>query len=1230
MLLYKRILDLPSFLLIILLIPFLFLCGCGENAQKAKRTETVMIQVKRIGLQDEMVNKKPKQYFLANYPTPQKTKIRGGQISFEKNESPGNHLFVDKNTSLSIPEEAQGKALFTTYTSDNGLALDQVHSSYKDRNGHLWFGTNGGGVSRFDGKKFTNYTNIQGLASNIVWSILEDRNGNIWFGTDGNGVSKYDGKIFTNYTTKEGLSGDVIFSIKEDRKGNLWFGTSEGITKYDGKKFIQYSVTDGLHNNTIKDILEDKKGNLWFATLGGGVSKYNGSTFTSYRSENGLSSDTIRSIYEDLAGNLWLGTNSAGLCKYDGKKFMSYTIKDGLAGNKVMTVRGDSKGNIWIGTNGGGVSKYNGQKFINYTSSNGLESNRIPCITEDDRGNLWFGTFGGGVSKFGGNGFSNYTVKQGLPNNIIYGITEDVAGNLWLGSFGGGICKYDRKSFTTYSLAQGLSNYNIYCASKDSKGNLWFGTFEGGVIKFDGQYFTTYTTANGLADDIVFCIKEDSKGNLWFGTSTGGVSKFDGKSFTNYTKEQGFPFNGVFCITEDSSGDLWFGTYGGGICKFDGKSFIHLNTQHGLADNTVWTITEDSNNNLWFGTQQGLNMIPKVTVKTLHSLSSNDTVFTKPIFQTYTTRNGLPDNFVTQVVEGDDHILYIGTNLGMFELIPDSSADQMQSLWRVGQVFNMTTGYPIKDVNAGQGAMYLDSKGIIWIATGSEKTGLVRFDPTAIRNTSSKAPVLVIQKLKVNNENPIWNDLDSMSVDRGKAIVIEEMNAFGRQLNEEERALQKNKFGKIKFSGINSWYSIPENLVLPYDRNSVSFEFNAIEPDKNYLVKYQYKLEGYDKDWSPWTSIPIASFGNIDEGTYTFRLKAKNDQGLLSEPLAYTFKVSPPWWRTWWMYGLYVIVAFAGITLILRWNTRRILQQKKTLEQKVVLATQQIREEKENVEIQKQIAEDTLKQLKDTQTQLIQSEKMASLGELTAGIAHEIQNPLNFVNNFSEVSAELLEEMKQEIEKGNLKDVKDIADDIQQNLEKINYHGKRAGDIVKGMLQHSRSSTGQKESVLINNLCDEYCRLAYNGLKAKDKTFNAGFETKFDETIGVIQVMPQEIGRVILNLINNALYAVNERKKSGEQDYEPMVFIETRKHDNEISITVADNGMGVPEHIKSKIFQPFFTTKPTGEGTGLGLSLSYDIITKGHGGRLSVESESRKGAKFIIYLPAGNTILNNS
>jgi signal transduction histidine kinase len=271
---------------------------------------------------------------------------------------------------------------------------------------------------------------------------------------------------------------------------------------------------------------------------------------------------------------------------------------------------------------------------------------------------------------------------------------------------------------------------------------------------------------------------------------------------------------------------------------------------------------------------------------------------------------------------------------------------------------------------------------------------------------------------------------------------------------------------------------------------------------------------------------------------------------------------------------------------------------------------------------QKEKLQKTLDELKSTQSQLIQSEKMASLGELTAGIAHEIQNPLNFVNNFSEVSTELVDEMKSEIIKGNYDEVNVIAEDVKQNLEKINHHGKRASDIVRGMLQHSRSSSGVKEPTDINTLCDEYLRLSYHGLRAKDKSFNAEFDTRLDSTLPLISVVPQDIGRVILNLINNAFYAVNERQKNEkESGYKPRVTLTTSKQGDQVVIEVADNGTGMPEQVKEKIFQPFFTTKPTGEGTGLGLSLSYDIVTKGHGGSMEVETNESVGTKLIVRLP---------
>jgi signal transduction histidine kinase len=300
-------------------------------------------------------------------------------------------------------------------------------------------------------------------------------------------------------------------------------------------------------------------------------------------------------------------------------------------------------------------------------------------------------------------------------------------------------------------------------------------------------------------------------------------------------------------------------------------------------------------------------------------------------------------------------------------------------------------------------------------------------------------------------------------------------------------------------------------------------------------------------------------------------------------------------------------------------NNKVISAMKAQLEIDVAERTAELRKQKEELEI-------TLDELKAAQAQLIQSEKMASLGELTAGIAHEIQNPLNFVNNFSEVNKELLAEMKTEIDSGNFSEAKNIANDILDNEEKINFHGKRADAIVKSMLQHSRSSSGKKEPTDINALADEYLRLSYHGLRAKDKSFNAKFETDFDDSIQEINIVHQDIGRVLLNLINNAFYSVSEKQTREIPGYEPTIKVSTKRlrdsfNPDRVEIRVADNGNGVPKKVLDKIFQPFFTTKPTGLGTGLGLSLSYDIITRGHGGELKVETKEGEGAEFIIILP---------
>jgi two-component system NtrC family sensor kinase len=396
-----------------------------------------------------------------------------------------------------------------------------------------------------------------------------------------------------------------------------------------------------------------------------------------------------------------------------------------------------------------------------------------------------------------------------------------------------------------------------------------------------------------------------------------------------------------------------------------------------------------------------------------------------------------------------------------------------------------------------------------------------------------------------------------------------------------------------------------EQARLEHNPNQVmqvtSLLTDVFKAKNDYKQAYEYQqamLMAQDSLFSQQKTLQVQNL------TYS---EQERQDALKAATIAYQNKVR--------LYTLIGILAVVVLILVILWFNNS--NKKK--------ANRLLQERNDQIEKQRQVVENTLSELRATQTQLIQSEKMASLGELTAGIAHEIQNPLNFVNNFSEVNKEMLEELKAESKKpiadrdGQLET--ELIDGLIANEEKISHHGKRADFIVKGMLQHSRTSTGEKQLTNINILADEFLKLSYHGLRAKDKSFNADLVTHFDKSLPKVNIAQQDIGRVLLNLFNNAFYAVNQKQKTARAEYKPEVTVSTSTEKNNLIIKVKDNGNGIPDAIKDKIMQPFFTTKPTGEGTGLGLSLSYDIVVKGHGGTLDINSNEGEGSVFTVYLP---------
>ena len=618
-----------------------------------------------------------------------------------------------------ITPAGSGRGYWRTFDVTDGLAGLYIYSIIQDREGNLWFATDGSGVSRYDGHRFTTFTTDNGLAGNQVQCIAEDREGNIWFGTS-SGLSRYDEQGFTTFSKENGLVHHDVQAIHQvsdspmdrdedargsgDGEGNLWFGTPGGLSRYDGQTWTTFTTKDGLAHNDVRSIAQDNTGNLWFGTNGGGVSVYDGETFATLTTADGLGRNEVSSIISDRTGNIWVGTNG-GLSRYDGSKFSTFTTRDGLTYNDVKWVYQDRAGNIWCGFTfkGGGVNRYDGSRFTALTMTDGLVSDLVRSMLEDEHGQLWFG-MQGGVSRYDGGNLTTFTTKDGLMHDTVWPIFEDSVGRLWFGTYGGGVSRYDGETFLTFTTEDGLADNRVRSIVEDSNGRFWFTTLGGGVSVYDGETFTTFTTADGLASNTVVQSLRDRAENLWFGTY-GGVSRYDGDTFTNFTTADGLAGNTARSIFEDRAGRLWVGTWGAGVSRYDGKAFTTFTTADGLGENHVGAIFEDEAGHLWFGTWDGVSRYDGNT------------------FKTFTTKDGLGHNQVWAICQDKNGNLWFGGYLSGVVSVYD------------GQVFQTLTrddGLP----GSGVFSIFEDRQGDIWIGTVG---GVVRY-----RRSPPKPPPVFI------------------------------------------------------------------------------------------------------------------------------------------------------------------------------------------------------------------------------------------------------------------------------------------------------------------------------------------------------------------------------------------------------------------------------------------------------------------------------------------------------
>ncbi|MBS1730767.1 MAG: hypothetical protein JSS67_08310 [Bacteroidetes bacterium] len=1075
-----------------------------------------------------------------------------------------------------------GKPFITNWLPKEYNADAQTWGVAQDSRGIMYFG-NSNGLLEFDGVtwrvlEFTENSFVRSLAIGANKNIYIGGKGEIGYFLPVNEFQKNSG--LKNPYNRKYISLTRFLHPNDRDFTDVWRTciSSQYVFFQTKKHLFRYSLSQaGKKDSICKNCMhvftnDDRFGGLaivnnhvYTATAKDGLLEVIGDTMVSLPDGKKIGSGFSFIVpYNDSIGSkkMLIATEAHQLYIYDGKtcELLGGVIADLVKQFDTYDAVTLSDGTIAIATQGSGVVIINpmaGGKIIHVLNkATGMKADIAYNLYVGKQGALWITTNNGIGRVEATSPLSNFDEVSGL-NGVGYSI-EKFQNQIYLATEVGVSYLQETKTtgnipLPTFNFVQGLHHWTWCLLPLPSSKEMLAGTEEG-VYKIRDNKATLLVQLN---HDVICMHRSAYDSNrIFLGLRYGGIASiYYNHTNDTWTNEGNIPGvdEYIYSINESSDGSLWLtAKYNPYLIKIAFRSVAKGAEMHKLQVKH-------------YDTTQGLP--EENAIRT--------TIIAKQLYA-YALGKVFRYNASTDKFNVDTNIInfrYDG------EFIQEDKAgniwfDCNNSIYRA--IPKNDGGFTIDSVSflriepQQYYAMYADeSAGTVWFAGSNE---LIHYNTHKQKNINTYFSALIRNVNLIGADSVLYDGLPVEGLDQQPTLL--------------------------------------------YNQNALRFTYAATSYDNPSANQYQYFLEGFDKDWSGWTSETKKDYTNLPEGNYQFHVRAKNIYKHISSEAMYSFEVLPPWWRTWWAYALYAIGFIAIVGLLIRWRISSIHNEKLVLERKVLQRTVELKKEKEKVE-------STLSELKAAQSQLIQSEKMASLGELTAGIAHEIQNPLNFVNNFSEVNKEMIDELQTELQSGNLDGAISISNDIKDNSEKINHHGKRADAIVKGMLQHSRTSSGKKEPTDINALCDEYLRLSYHGLRAKDKSFNAEMKTDFDASLPKINVVPQDISRVILNLINNAFYAVSEKQKAAGENYKPLVTVATKSpsplEKGWVEVSVKDNGNGIPEKIKDKIFQPFFTTKPTGSGTGLGLSLSYDIV-KAHGGEIKVESKENEGTEFKILL----------
>ena len=1098
-----------------------------------------------------------------------------------------------------IPGLAAGQSGSETYrhiTTGNGLSNGQINDMLQDRHGFIWIGTNAG-LDRYDGYSFTNYRNDPATVSTIlrgpVRTLLEDEEGRIWSGSSGLNIFTPATKEFITVKVKGAVPEiRLVNDLSKENDGDIWAGT-----------------TDGLYYFPKQEILSDTLETSFYPLPSGGEASVG-----------------IKVIELAENGSLWVATSN-NLFSFDpiSERFETIPEPDSntqeIISDSIQTMFLDSSNTLWIG------------------SANGLAEWESGAETP------------GRVARLGNS-------RMSMIGRSVQSITQDPSGNIWIGTSNIGALRYststgDVKAYRAGSVAvdKSLAEDNIQTLFTDQDGNLWFGYQDFGLTLVYSQSWN-YSFVRAAADqgasqpaNFVQVYKEDSEGNGWMATHKGlAFYPVGGGNIQNFFLN---PFNPLM-VKKNEFIDL-----------IVDENYVYIIT----LDRDLMEFNRETERFDWIRVPFVVNQFDRITGTDTHIFvgSATDGLFvvdkeTREV-QYYPNPDNNPENserkglYPNVDVDGNVYVQAVNslypyvkwdlfrfdTDSGEFTPLeidsPDGLTDfrplqaskiQPGVFWGVfGDGIlkqNVLTGQnsfyfqtymsTIDDVQPGileynNGTLWLGSStGIMRMDTESGSVDFFEADP-GNKPDFFKKPVLL-------------SDGDIVFSGNGG------LTRFNPDEMEQDDHIQSVKITELWTGAdlFNTLYERREAYKFEHDDNNISISYIGLNYKDPIFTRYRYRLLGYNDQWNEVGVQRRVFFANLPPGEYTFEVQAARQFGSFSSDIAsLQVLISPPWWQTFPAYFAFILLFAGGVIVVDRVQKKRVLSKERERTREKELAQAK--------EIEKAYTE-----LKAAQTQLVQQEKLASLGQLTAGIAHEIKNPLNFVNNFSDLSIELVEEVKEEFEKitidpaneDDADEIRELLKDIEANQRKIFEHGSRADGIVKSMLQHSRGGSEDMKTENLNDVIKEYVNLAFHGMRANPNPINVEITTDLDDTIGEIRMIREDFSRVVINLCNNAFDAMRDKslkiQKEPENRYYPKLSVKTEMAGDKVHLTVADNGPGIPDEIKDKIMQPFFTTKRGTEGTGLGLSITNDIISA-HGGAITINSNDTEGegTEFHILLP---------